>query len=401
MISNEQLKALLADVEPEVRVFRRWFHENPELSGKEERTSSKIVEIIESCGLPWERVGDYGIIARIEGGFERKTVMLRADMDALPVKESETNLKNIKVCISKTEGVSHACGHDAHMAMMLGAIMVLNRLKAQLHGRVLVVFEQAEELGQGVMAMLEALKQYPVDTCYATHVYAGLETGKLCVQPGERMASMTAFSVRVKGKGGHASRPDLTVNPLMCIANILVNLNSIWTGEVDPTKTVTLGIGMINGGNKGNVIPDEGIFSGTMRYFDVEEGKKAFEAVKRVCELVAEAHHCTVTYDKILQSDCTVMNDEGCSERAAKSIRNLLGDDVLSVCEPWFATESMGMYLMDYPGVLAFLGIRDEENGYGAGHHTKEFDLDEAVLIRGCGAAVAYAVDTLEHEERK
>lgn len=396
MMEREHLTALLHEVEPQMLAYRRWFHEHPELSGIEKETSAKILEVVKAQGLSREMVGDYGIIARIEGGFEGKTVVLRADMDALPVKESRENLAGEKVSVSGNDGVSHACGHDAHMAMMLGAMLVLNRLKSQLHGTVLVVFEQAEETGRGVDQMMEALKRYPVDTCYATHVYAGLENGRLCVQPGERMAALTSFTIRVKGKGGHASRPDLTVNPLMCMAQILVNLNSIWTGEINPAKTVTLGIGAMKCGEKGNVIADEGTFSGTMRYFDVEEGKKAFESVKRVCMLVAEAHRCTVEFERILQADCSVINDVSCSERAASGIRELFGEEVLADCEPWFATESMGVYLAKYPGVLAFLGIRDEEHGYGAGHHTKEFDLDEGVLIRGCGAAVKYAVDTLE-----
>lgn len=396
MISKEQLETLLMEVEPKVRSFRRWFHEHPELSGKEQRTSGKIVEIIENGGIAWERVGDYGIIARIEGGFDGKTVVLRADMDALPVNESERNLKNKKQCISGTEGVSHACGHDGHMAMMLGAMLVLNQMKSQLHGNVLVVFEQAEETGKGVDGMLEALKRYQVDTCYAAHLYAGLEAGRFSVQPGERMSALTSFAVRVTGRGGHASRPDLTVNPLMCMAHILVNLNSIWTGEINPARTVTLGIGTMKCGEKGNVIADEGTFAGTMRYFDVKEGKKAFKAVQRVCSLVAEAHRCTVTYDKILQADCAVINDAQCSERAARGIQKLFGKEALASCDSWFATESMGLYLQEYPGVMAFLGIRDEECGYGAGHHTKEFDFDEKVLIRGCGAAVAYALETME-----
>lgn len=396
MVSKEELNGLLQEVEPQVIAFRRWFHENPELSKKEKETSQKIMDILEQQEIPYERVGEYGIIAVINGEAQGKTVLLRADMDALPVPESDRNLIREKVCISKKEGVSHACGHDAHMAMTLGAMLVLNQIRNRLPGRVLLVFEQAEELGGGIEEMMEALKKYQVDTCYGTHVYAGLESGKISVQPGERMAALTAFTIRVKGKGGHASRPDLTVNPLMCMANILVNLNSIWTGEVNPTKTVTLGIGAMKCGEKGNVIADEGTFSGTMRYFDTEEGEKAFASLQRVCECVAAAHRCTVEYDKILQSKCAVVNDEASSQRAEAGIREMLGDDAVGICDPWFATESMSKYLEKYPGVFAFLGICDLERGFGAGHHTKEFDFDEAVLVRGMAAAVKYTMDSLE-----
>lgn len=396
MIRNEQLHALLAETEPDIIAYRRWFHRHPELSGQEKLTGGHIRELLEGQGISCETVGEYGLIARIKGCAQGKTVLLRADMDALPVAESSRNLAGEKVCISEYPGVSHACGHDAHMAMILGAVLILNRLKDQLAGNVLAVFEQAEETGGGIEEMMAALEKYPVDTCYAAHVYAGLESGKISVEPGERMAAITAFTIRVKGKGGHASRPDLTVNPLMCMANMLVNINSIWTGEVNPTKTVTLGIGAMKCGEKGNVIADEGIFSGTMRYFDVEEGEKAFQSLQRVCQCVAQAHRCTVEYDRILQSKCAVVNDAACSLRAERGIRELLGDSAIGSCEPWFATESMSKYLASYPGVLAFLGISDRARGYGAGHHTKEFDFDEALLVQGTAAAVKYAIDSLE-----
>lgn len=395
MTENEELKTLLHEVEPDIIAFRRWFHENPELSRQERETGRKIAEILKEQDIPYEIVGDYGILATIKGGNDGKTVLLRADMDALPVTEAEMNLKQKKVCISNYPEVSHACGHDGHMAMMLGAMLILNRMKEKLPGTVLLAFEQAEELGGGIDAMLEALQSRQVDTCFGLHLYAGVESGKLSVQPGERMAALTAFTIRVKGKGGHASRPDLTVNPLMCMAHMLVSVNSIWTGEVNPTKTVTLGIGAMKCGEKGNVIADEGTFSGTMRYFDTEEGEKAFASLQRVCEHVAEAHRCTIAYDKILQMRCAVVNDEVCSRRAERGIRALFGEDAIAVCEPWFATESMSMYLQKYPGVFAFLGICDVEKGYGAGHHTKEFDYDEAVLVRGTAAAVKYTIDSL------
>ncbi|MFR5601496.1 MAG: M20 metallopeptidase family protein [Lachnospiraceae bacterium] len=395
MVSNEQLKQLLETEEPKVRQWHRWFHEHPELSLNEKHTSEKVREAVEELGLSWEQVGEYGLLVRMDGKGPGKTILLRADMDALPVSESEENLKGKKAFVSQNPGVSHACGHDAHIAMLLAAMEILWKLRSQWEGTVLFAFEQAEENGGGIFKMLDALKAYSIDTCYGTHVYAGLESGKLSVQPGERMAALTAFTIRVKGKGGHASRPDLTVNPLMCAANILVNLNSVWTGELDPTKTVTLGIGSMHSGEKGNVIADDAVFSGSMRYYDVEEGKKAFAALKRVCEGVAQAHRCQIEYDRILDSPYAVYNDPACAVLAQKGIKDLLGEDSVGYCEPWFATESMALYLDHYPGVFAFLGIRDPERGYGAGHHTREFDLDPAVLIKGVAACVKYTIDFL------
>ena len=385
-------------LEEEIISFREQFHRHPELSLKEKNTSAFIETEIRGLGLPVERVGDYGLITVLKGSGEGKTVLLRADMDALPVDESETNLKEKKRVCSEEPGVAHACGHDAHMAMMLGALKVLWRMKEELKGTVVFAFEQAEELGKGILPMVEALEKYSIDTCFGIHVYAELEEGKFSIQAGPRMAAITAFTVKVNGRGGHGSRPDLAVNPLMCTANILVNLNNIWTQELDPTKVVTMGITAMKSGEKGNVIADSAEFSGSLRYMDVEEGKKAFAAMQRVCGCVAEAHRCTVEYPKIFESPHVVYNDEECTAIARKAVREVLGESHLQDCPMWFATESMSVYQEKYPGVFAFLGIKKEEKGYGAGHHTREFDLNEEVLKYGTMAAAAYVFDYTEEE---
>lgn len=388
-------------VESEIVKLRRYFHENPELSLHEEKTSLKIQQILNELSIPYEVVGEYGLIAYLKGKTDGKTVLLRADMDALPVDEGEDNLKNKKNSCSLVKGVSHACGHDAHMAMMIGALKVLVAMRDELEGNVVFVFEQAEEIGKGVFPMMEALKKYSIDTSYAIHLYAELEEGKISVQSGARMAALTAFTVRVKGKGGHGSRPDLTINPLMCTANILVNLNNIWSQELDPTKVVTMGITTMKCGEKGNVIPDFAEFSGSLRYTDVEEGKKAFMAMKRVCEGVAMAHRCHIEYPKIFESPYIVWNDKICSQIAEKAIKEMMGEDNLGNCPMWFATESMAVYQKEYPGVFAFLGIKNEEKGYGAGHHTKEFDFNEEILKYGTMSAVSYVFEYLNYEKER
>lgn len=390
---TEEIVKIVEELEEEIIEMRQEFHRCPELSLQEKETGRKIREKIRELGLPCETVGDYGIIAFLEGGKPGKTVLLRADMDALPVEESEENLKGKKNCCSGVKGISHACGHDAHMAMILGAMKALCRIREKLRGNVVFAFEQAEEVGRGIFPMLEALEKYRIDTCFGLHVYAGLEEGRISVQPGPRMAAITAFTIRVNGRGGHASRPDMTVNPLMCTANILVNLNNIWSQELDPTKVVTLGIASMHCGEKGNVIADSAEFSGSLRYADVEEGKKAFAALKRVCEGVAGAHRCTVEYPRILDSPHVVYNDETCSRIAARAVEEILGKEHLGECPLWFASESMGMYQERYPGVFAFLGIKNTEKGFGAAHHTREFDLNEKVLKYGTMAAVKYVLD--------
>lgn len=179
LICNEALWERLRAAEPKIREWKRWLHEHPELSKKEEKTSEYIVAQIKELGLEYEIVGDYGIIATLNSGKPGKTVLLRADMDALPVSESSDNLHGPKETVSQTVGVSHACGHDAHVSMTMGAMRVLCGLREELCGTVLFVFEQAEETGEEIYTMLAALEKYPIDTCYATHVYAGLDAGTI------------------------------------------------------------------------------------------------------------------------------------------------------------------------------------------------------------------------------
>lgn len=395
-MKNDRLKQLVDEAEGEIIRWKDTFHKHPELSLKEENTSHRIVECIKTLGIPYEIVGDYGIIAYLKGDRPGKTVLLRADMDGLPVDEAPVNLRGKKKCCSLNKGISHACGHDAHMAMVLGAMKVLWRLQKELEGNVVFAFEQAEELGKGIMPMMDALEKYNIDTCFGIHVLADLEEGEISVQPGIRMAALTSFTVRVVGKGGHGARPDFTVNPLMCAANILVNLNSIWSQELDPTKVVTLGITTMHCGEKGNVVADYAEFSGTIRYTDIEEGRKAFEAIRRVCKNVAEANRCSVEYPKIFESPHMVVNDSRCSEIAARGIWEIWGNAHLKECPMWFASESMSLYLEKYPGVLAFLGIKNREAGYGAAHHTGEFDMSENVLKYGTMAEVKYALDFMK-----
>lgn len=242
-----ELRALLDEVASETIRNRHWLHEHPELSLAEKETSAFICRRMDELGIPWERVGEYGLIGRLECG-PGKTVLLRADMDALPVEESPENLCRPKAAVSGTPGISHACGHDAHVAMLLSAMKVLSAARSRLHGTVLFCFEQAEETGKGVQPMLDALARYQVDTAWAIHVYAGLDSGKISVDPGARMAGLAAYTVRLNGKGGHISRLDLCHNPIMCGAQILSNLSMLWATGIDPTKTVTLGVGTFHAG---------------------------------------------------------------------------------------------------------------------------------------------------------
>ena len=374
-----------------VIAMRREFHKHPELSGQEHHTREVLIRELESMKVPYELLPGTGIIATIKGTKPGKNLALRADIDALPVEEEHQNLKKEKECISEIPGVCHACGHDAHMAMMLGTMKAVLSMQDQLEGNVYCCFEEGEENTCGVHAMLETLEKYPVDEFFALHVYSGLDAGKINIDPGPRMAGTVGIGFLVRGKSGHGSRPDQAANPIVPAAHIVTQIDSVFLNQIDAEKTVTLGLCMFQGGEAENVIPDKVYIGGTARFFDPEEGKKALEIVKTVAEHTAICHKCTIEFlsrNKI--SLQPVINDCQVAGRVQKRLAEACGEEVLGACDRWYASESYSMYLQKYPGALGLLGIRNEAYGSGAAHHNGKFDIDESALPLGVCSELAY-----------
>lgn len=370
---------------------RRYLHETPELSGEEYETSKYLKAECEKLGLEIHDVEGTGFYAILDTGKEGKTIGLRADIDGLPVLENELNLKNKRVCRSKNEGVFHACGHDGHMTILLSTAKILTENKDKLKGKVIFIFEEGEETGSGIDAMVEALKKENIDAIYGNHLFSALDTGKICISEGPRMAGAAVVDFTVRGKGGHGSRPDLSISPIFGAANVLTNLASAWANQLDVTKTVILGLGSINGGSAGNVIPDEVRVTGTFRYFDLEEGAKAVELMKRLGSLTAEAHNCKFIANRIEEAVSPVMNDPELSKFAEKEFAGMLGDSFLASGTTWFASESFAKYIKVCPILFALVGTRNEELGTGAEHHSEHFDIDEESLYYGTCAMVKMA----------
>lgn len=392
---DEKIKELAREQEDYVIKMRRYFHENPEVSMKEKNTCEVIKRELDQMGLPYELVGDYGIIGRLETGRPGQTLLLRSDMDALSTQESENNLVGKKDCVSKIPGVGHLCGHDGHMAVLLGALKVLTQIKESLCGTIMFCFEQAEEGGWSIDAMLEALSHYHIDHAWALHLYADLDCGKVSVQPGPRMASVGAFDVTVQGEGGHGSRPDLCVDPGACIVQILAQAPALLKARLAPDEMVTFSVGCIQVGTKPNVIENEGRFIGSMRFYDYEAGKKAMDILCRVIEGTAGIHGCTIRYNRKMVFNNATINDPYMSAIAAKAAAKAVGEENLTETEPWMATETFGRYLQKYPGVFAFVGIRNRELGSGAAHHNPQFDMDERALEKAVECTVFFAAELL------
>ncbi len=372
---------------------RRTIHRFAEISGQEEKTSAFILAEVEVLGLPYERAATHAIIARLETGRPGPHILLRADMDALPVPENEQNLAGPRACRSDNPATCHACGHDAHSAMLLGAMKALCGMKEQLNGTVYFVFEEGEEDGRSVLAILDVLEKYPIETAWAIHVYSELESGKISVDAGPRMAGAMGVYMTVHGRGGHGSRPDLSINPVFAAATILPNLAVAFANQISADETVTLGITSIQGGETANVIPDNATILGSLRFFNMEEGHKALEILKDVSRHTAEMNKCTITFDPLTSMRTVpVINDADCSALATAALNEVLPEGAVSSCPKWYASESVSKYLTKYKGIFAFLGIKNEQAGSGAPHHNDRFDIDENVLETGLIATLTYTL---------
>ena len=390
---KEKLLKMAKGMESRVIAWRRELHRLAEPGGQEVRTGALVESQAKRLGLELLGAGAPNRIAVLDTGRPGRTVLLRADMDALPVLEHPENLAGKRQVISENPGCSHACGHDAHTAMLLGAMELLTGLREELSGIILFCFESDEENGSGWPILLPVLEGLNIDRCFAIHVLSSLEAGKLSIQPGGRMSGMVAVDAEFVGRGGHGSRPDLSVNPVFAAAAALSNLAVASANRINPGETLTLGITAIQGGSVFNVIPDRARVLGTMRYFKREIGQIALDMQRSVFDHTAAMYGCTVEYaprNRIYLEP--VVNDPDCAAMA----RQNLPAGWLCDCEPWYASETFSVCMNRWPGALAFLGIKNDALGSGAEHHNERFDVDESVLWRGAACYAGFAVEAMK-----
>jgi amidohydrolase len=379
--------------------MRRHLHENPEVSDKEHNTLEYIKQKLTEFGVEFVEIKHGGILAKVGNASSGKTVLLRGDCDALPVPENPNNLKGPKVCVSKADGVSHACGHDAHTSMLLVSAKILKEMESELKGIVYLIFERGEEGTGNSKYILRYFQENNLnfDAVYGTHTLATYETGKISLEPGGVMAGNVPFNIIIRGRGGHGSRPDLSVSPIDCFHAFYGALNMVRMKYISPFDTLTLSYGMVKAGAVTNVIPDEIQFGGSSRFFDRENGKKFRAEFLHLLETTTEAFHCTYEIVMLNEPSYGVINNADLSAFGKKAIAKHLGDGVVGKVDPWMASESFSRYLLLYPGVFAFLGMKNDEKGVGAEHHNEYFDVDEDVMKLGVAAQVAYAYEFLEN----
>ncbi len=393
---NDLLKNRVKELEAETIKTRAYLYAHPELSSQEFETAKYLKEKVTEMGLIIEEVPNRtGFTALLDTHKPGKTLGIRTDIDALPIQENTHNLNGERKYKSNNPGVMHACGHDGHMAIVLSVINILTNLKDQLTGKIYFIFEDAEENGEGIEPMVDHLKNKGIEAIYGNHLAAFLESGKISVDAGPVMAGAIHVEFTVHGKSGHGSRPDLSINPVFAAAQILSALTSAWSNRLDVTKTVTLGLTQIHGGTANNVIPDKVTIGGSLRFFDVEEGKKALEVMKNVTTLTAQAHECTVEFDpKFDIVALPVINDKSLSIQAQNGINEIMPNALINDVT-WFASESFNQYSKIAPSTFAFIGMKNETYGSGAEHHNNKFDVDDKALINGVLATAKFAVDYL------
>lgn len=387
---------------PHLIELRRHFHEYPEPSQKEFKTMEFIEARLKEMGIPSVRIPKGGIFGFIDSGTPGFSVLMRADMDALPIQEDPENLSKKKICVSKNAGYSHACGHDGHMSMLLTCAKILSEHKKEWEGRVILMFEEAEEFGErGAGPMLQYLddEKIHVDACYATHVRWDIPVGKMSILKGGVMAGAFFFRANILGKGGHGSRPDLSVSPIDCFLSFAGQMQSFRMRCASPEHCLTYSFGCVQAGHEPNVIPSSLMFAGTCRFFSDEDGQRFrrqfYTSLKNECEnFGCSSEMVEAQYFPVVE------NNDACVELAEKSITETLGDKVLLQAEPWMASETFALATARYPGILAFTGIMDPEVGSGANHHTAKFDIGEKGLVTGVESALCYTLAMLREKPK-
>jgi len=398
-VSYKEIRQLAASQDTYVRDLRSHFHLYPEVSGQEVETARRLkAELLELGGFEVHDVpGSTGFYAILDTGRKGKTVGLRADIDGLPIEESTTNGEGKpKKWVSKRSGVTQGCGHDGHMAILLGTARILRSVQNRLTGRFVLIFEEGEESNSGIRPMIAALKNDGVtfDVIYGNHLASNVPSGLLFVKEGPIMAGMATLAYNIVGRGGHVSRPDKSVNPVFAAANVLTAISIAWNNQRDLEKLVTLGVTQLEGGKVYNVIPNEVFIGGSLRFFDRKAGEHALSLVKSVSEQVAAAHGCSVSYTDRMRIDLTpVVNDTTLTRYAQREIEALFPGHVTTDEQyVWYGSETFALYSQLAPTVFTLVGVNSKEVGSTAQHHSDKFDLDEDALQYAVGAMTAFAV---------
>ena len=392
---SEKIKALASEFAPGIIQIRRHLHANPELSEKEYNTADFICATLESYGIPYTRnVGGNGIVAKIEGQQPQITILaLRADMDALPINElNECEYKSLN------PGVMHACGHDVHMASLLGASKILNELRDEFVGTIRLIFQPSEErFPGGALAMIKdgVLKNPVPERIYGQHVLPTLEAGKAGFMPGKYMASTDEIYLTIKGRGGHSATPDLNTDTVLIAAHIIVALQQVVSRMAPPGVPTVLSFGRVIADGRTNIIPSEVKIDGTFRTFDETWRARAHEKITTLAQGMAESMGgtCDVFID---HGYPFLVNDDLATSEAKALAQEYLGRENVVDLDQRMTAEDFAYYSHIIPACFYRLGVKDPSWEKIRNLHTPEFDADERSLETGMGLMAWLAVNQLK-----
>ncbi len=381
---------------------RRHLHVNAEPTAHEFETVKYIMSELDAMGIPYENVPDGGVLGYIQGPREGKTVLLRADCDALGMKESPNNAKGPKVCVSKNDNAAHMCGHDSHVAMLLSAAKILSDNKKQLQGRVILLFERGEEGGNCIYYVMKHIQEkgIKIDSCWGNHIAANLPVGIVCIQGGPVNAGNVNFEVVLTGKGGHGSHPDKSNNPVDCFVAIMNGIKDIRMKYIHPASPLTYTIGMVQSGTKRNVIPETLTFAGTCRFHSAESGRLFKQKLKQVIELNSELYECKVEFKNFTGPSIPTVNNDKCAQIGIEAVEKVLGSASIVRQETSMGSESFSTLAAFYPSIMANVGAGNEEKGMTIGAHNPGFDIDESGMPYGIILYVAYAIAFLKQDDK-
>jgi hippurate hydrolase len=367
--------------------LRREIHREPELGFDTEQTAAKVLAALD--GLPLEMqtgVAENGVVATLECEGDGPTVGLRADMDALPIYE-ETGLP----FASETDGKMHACGHDGHTSMLVGAVHALSGMRHRLNGTLRFFFQPAEEGEGGGKVMVDAGVADDVDSIFALHLWPGLPFGRAATKAGPIMAAADAFEMTVRGAGGHGAMPHLTADAIAMAAQIVTALQTVVSREVDPVEPAVLTVGEIGAGTAYNIIPETARLGGTVRTLNENLRRKMPERMEHLARGVAQGMRGDVQFDYEFSYPVTV-NDEDAAHRALGVAGDLLGEEnALELTNPSMGAEDFAYFLEKIPGAFIWLGVGEDVSGL----HTPTFAFDEEILSLGSALLTALALESL------
>ena len=384
-----KIRELVEKYEDQIITWRREFHENPELSGEEIRTSERVCEELKKVNIKIKRIGKTGVLGILEGNKLGRTVALRADMDALPIEEAN----NIPYK-SKNKGVMHACGHDGHIAMLLGAAKLLSQMRDKIKGTVKFIFQPAEESAQGASMMIKGGAIEGVDAILGIHLWADLAVGKVSLESGPRMASVANFKITIKGRGGHGSMPHQGVDAIVAASAAVMDLQSIVSREINPLDSAVVTIGKINGGEARNILCDKVTLDGTTRCFNNQIVDKFPAIMERVVRKTSEAYRAEGKLEYIIVSPLLI-NDINLSNISSQALIKNFGEEIIVKLEKIMAGEDFTFFAQEVPSVFAFVGARNEKKGANYPHHHRKFNIDEDALVIGTSLYSQFALDFL------